>query len=98
MKQKAEFTESLEEQNIFHSDDILCPNMQQEEILEKGETTQQGDCTESGQNSRNLENVIILEMSPITTEALEEVVSYTHFACIYLNMLNTSYSCHCGCL
>jgi hypothetical protein len=76
MKQTAEFGESVEEQNIFRSDDILCPNMQQQgEILEKGETTQQGDCTESGQNSRNLENVIVLEVSPATAEALKEVVS-----------------------
>jgi len=77
MNQKAEFSESVEEQNIFSSNNILCPNMQQrEEILEKDETTQHGDCAGSEQNSGHLEGVMILEMSPSTaTETLKEAVS-----------------------
>lgn len=76
ISQKAEFSESVEEQNIFHSNDVLCPNVQQhDEILEKDETTQHGDCAGSEQNSKNLENVMILEMSPTATETLKEVVS-----------------------
>jgi len=76
MSQKAECSESVEEQNIFNSNDILCSDMQQhEEILEKDETTQHGDCTGSEQNSGNLENVVILEMSPTATETLKEAVS-----------------------
>jgi len=76
MSQKAECSESVEEQNIFNSNDILCSDMQQhEEIVEKDETTQHGDCTGSEQNSGNLENVVILEMSPTATETLKEAVS-----------------------
>jgi hypothetical protein len=77
MNQKAEFSESVEEQNSFHSNDILCQNVEQhEEILEKDETTQHRDCTGSEQNSRNLQDVMILELSPSrATETLKEVVS-----------------------
>jgi len=75
MSQKAEFSESVEEQNIFNSNDILCSNMQQHEILEKDETTQHGDCTGSEQNSGNLENIVILEMFPTATETLKEAGS-----------------------
>jgi hypothetical protein len=49
---------------------------QREEVLEKDETTRHGDCTGSEQNSENLENIMILEMSPsATTETLKETVS-----------------------
>jgi hypothetical protein len=76
MNQKEEFSESVEEQNIFNSNDILSPNMQQhEDILAKDETTRHGDCSVSEQNSGNLESVTILEMSPTATETLKEAVS-----------------------
>lgn len=77
MKQKTEFSESLEAQSTCFPEDILHPNLQQrEEIEEKDETTQQGDCSRSVQTCRNLENVIGLEMSSsLTTGSFKEVVS-----------------------
>jgi hypothetical protein len=85
MNQKAEFSESVEEQDIFNSNDVLCPNMQQhEEILEQDETTQPGDCPGDEQNTgnigeqntRNIEKVMILEISPsAAADTLKEEVS-----------------------
>jgi hypothetical protein len=74
-KQKTEFSKSMEEENN-HSDNILCPNMkQQENILEKGETTQQRTCNGSVHNSGNLENASDFDISSVTTERLKQVVS-----------------------
>lgn len=77
MKQKTEFSASLEEQNTYFSENILHPILQQqEEILNKNEATQQGDCTRNVQTSRNLENAIGLEISSSqSTRNFKEVVS-----------------------
>jgi hypothetical protein len=77
MKQKTEFCESLEERNTYFSENTLSPNLQQqEEIVEKDENTQQGDCSGNVQTSRNFENVIGLEISsPLTTGTFKVVVS-----------------------
>jgi hypothetical protein len=77
MKQKGEFSASLEEQNTYFSENILHPILQQqEEILNKNEATQQGDCTRNVQTSRNLENAIGLEISSSqSTRNFKEVVS-----------------------
>lgn len=96
MKQKTEFSESLEEQNTYFSEKILHPNLQQqEEVVEKDENTQQGDCSRSVQTSRNFENVIGLEISSsLTTGSFKGVVSSINYDFFYFK---TSYFCCSSC-
>jgi hypothetical protein len=78
MKQKTEFSKSTEEENVYHSDNILCPNAkQQEEILEKGAATHQQTCNGNVQSSGNLENASDFNISSVITERLKQVVSQT---------------------
>jgi hypothetical protein len=75
-KQKTEVSKSMEEQNIYYSDNILCPNTkQQEEILEEGETTQQAASNRSDQNSGMLENASGFDIPSVAEERLKKVVS-----------------------
>jgi hypothetical protein len=71
VKQKTDFSESIEDQDVYHADNILCQNMQQqEETIEKDETTQQEDCNGNVQNSIGLEI-----SSSLNIERLKEMVS-----------------------
>jgi hypothetical protein len=85
MKQKTEFSESLEEENTYFSENILHPNLQQqEEVSEKDGNTKHGDCSRSVRTSRNFENVIGLEISSsLTTGILKEVVSSISYDFFY---------------
>lgn len=75
MKEKTELSKSVEE-NIYNSDDILYPNMkQEEETLQRNENTQQQTCNGSVQNCGNFESPRDFDISSATTEKLKEVIS-----------------------